>query len=63
MKTSTYHGSNSEDMAVVALSGVILGNVGEVCKVVSVLTRAVDVSDFVLADQLLISGQRFFNKS
>lgn len=30
-KTSSYHGSNSEDMAVVALGGVILSNVRKVC--------------------------------
>lgn len=49
----THHGSNSEDMAVVAAGGVVLGDVREVGEVIRVLTRAVDVPDLVLTDQLL----------
>lgn len=49
----TYHGLDTEDVAVVTLAGVVLGDVGEVCKVLRVLTRAVDVAYLVLTDQLL----------
>lgn len=49
----TYHGLDTEDVAVVTLAGVVLGDVGEVCEVLRVLTRAVDVAYLVLTDQLL----------
>lgn len=41
-------------MAIVTPSGVVLGYVGEMSKVVSILARAVDVADLVFADQLLV---------
>lgn len=40
-------------MAVVALACVILGDIGEMGEVIGILTRAVDVPDFVFADQFL----------
>lgn len=43
-------------MTVVAPSRVVLGDVGEVGEIISILARAVDVPDFVFADQLLVQN-------
>lgn len=40
-------------MAIVALSVVVFSDIGEVCQVVCILTCAMDVADFVFADQFL----------
>lgn len=40
-------------MAVVILSLVVFGNVGEMSQIVSILARAMDVSNVVLADSFL----------
>lgn len=60
-RQTTYHSSNSEHMAVVTPGGVVLGNVGEVCEIVGVLTRTVDISYFMLANQLLVQNNIYFN--
>lgn len=41
-------------MAIVALSVVVFSDIGEVCQVVCILTCAMDVADFVFADQFLV---------
>lgn len=46
----TNHGLNAEDMAVVALAGMIFGDVRKMCEVLSILTSTVDVAYFVFTD-------------
>lgn len=49
----TYHGLNAEHVAVVTLTGVVLGDVCEVSEVVSVLAGTVDVTNLVFTNQFL----------
>jgi hypothetical protein len=49
----TYHGLHAEHVAVVAFTGVVLGDVREVCEVVSVLARTVNVANLVPTHQFL----------
>lgn len=48
-----YHGGHAKDVTVVLQRLVIFGDVREVGHVVGVLTRAVDVANFVFANRFL----------
>jgi hypothetical protein len=51
----TYHGLHAEHVAVVTLTGVVLGDVRKVGQVVSILARTVDVANLVPTHQFLRS--------
>jgi hypothetical protein len=53
LQQRTYHSLHAEDVAVVTLAGVVLGDVCEVSEVIGVLTCAVDVPYLVLTYQFL----------
>lgn len=56
-KKGTHHGIDLEDVTEMVLRRfMILGNVGKVSEIVSILTGPVDIADFVLADGLLSGG-------
>lgn len=63
MLIHAYHGFDAENVTIVTSAYVIFCYVCKMCEIVRVLTGAMNVSDFMLANQFLSSSIEKFNAS